>query len=497
MTTLDDALKHLWTADEGAKVLQFKGAWYSWGYIRSLSESIGATLAQAGAGRGARVAVVLGNRPESVAALVSAIVDGWILVTLNPMQPSERLAADLSATGVGYVLGPAASFEDRGFTEAVVALNASSWSVDDDQVVECSRGATVAGEATSEVQIEMLTSGTTGAPKRIPLTRCQLESSLSAALSHHDRSDGRDRAPFSGAVALVIIPIVHIGGLWGVLQALTTARPMVMAERFSVDTWIEVVREHRPKLVGLPPAAIRSVLDSEITREDLSSVRAINAGTSPVSPDLIDAFLERFGIPILVVYGATEFSGAVAGWNLPDFRAHWKDKRGSVGKAFPGVMLRAVDDDGCELGPGNPGRLQVATAQAGSVNGQWITTSDLARIDADGFLYIDGRADDVIIRGGFKVAPDTVSAALRRHEAVADAAVLGVPDERLGQIPIAAVELRTSAHAEPQELREHCRLMLTSYEVPAEVYIVDQLPRGAALKVDRRGLTKIIEELRN
>jgi acyl-coenzyme A synthetase/AMP-(fatty) acid ligase len=239
---------------------------------------------------------------------------------------------------------------------------------------------------------------------------------------------------------------------------------------------------------------MRSVLDSDIPREDLASIRAINAGTSAVDPELVDEFFERYGIPILVVYGATEFSGAVAGWTVKDFQARWADKKGSVGRAFPGVQLQIVDDNGAVLGANEPGRLQVATPQAGGAGG-WITTSDLAHLDADGFLYIDGRADDVIIRGGFKVAPETVVRALRTHPSVADAAVAPVPDRRLGQIPVAAVELRPGASVDSDQLREHCRAALTPYEVPARVFVVDELPRGAALKVDRRRLLAMLEEL--
>jgi long-chain acyl-CoA synthetase len=138
----------------------------------------------------------------------------------------------------------------------------------------------------------------------------------------------------------------------------------------------------------------------------------------------------------------------------------------------------------------------VASPQAGESSDGWVTTSDLAHLDEDGYLYIDGRADDVIIRGGFKVVPDTVANALRSHPAVKDASVVGMPDPRLGQIPIAVVELRPDVSAAPQALREHCRSSLTPYEVPAEVHVVDELPRGAALKVDRQRLLATLEDLR-
>jgi acyl-coenzyme A synthetase/AMP-(fatty) acid ligase len=375
----------------------------------------------------------------------------------------------------------------------VAELGAAGWSLDDGELSVRSEltGEPVPGD--EAVAIEMLTSGTTGPPKRIPLTRGQLEASLASALQHNDRADARTKPPLSGTVGLVTLPIVHIGGLWSLLQSLVAARPFAMLDRFTVPGWHAVVKEHRPAVAGLPPAAMRSVLDSDIPREDLESIRAINAGTTAVDPELVDAFYERYGIPILVVYGATEFSGAVAGWTVKDFHARWNDKKGSVGRAFPGVRLQIVDDEGAVLGADEPGRLQVATPQAG--DGGWITTSDLAHLDADGFLYIDGRADDVIMRGGFKVAPETVIRALRAHPAVADAAVAPVPDDRLGQIPVAAVELRAHAESDGETLRAHCRTMLTPYEVPVRIFVVDELPRGAALKVDRRRLLAMLEDL--
>lgn len=496
MTNIHDALGRLWSADDHARMLQSEGQWVSWGQVRALTERIDDALTGAGCGAGGRVAVVLANRMESVAALLAIFRGGRTLVTISPLQPPERLSADLTASGASYVLAPAALWSQDVFTAAVAELGAAGWSLDPDTITLRASATRDPGAGDPAVAIEMLTSGTTGAPKRIPLTRAQLEASLSAALRHNERPEVRAKPLLTGTVAIVILPIVHIGGLWGLLQSLVAARPFVLLDRFTVAGWHAAVREHRPALTGLPPAAIRSVLDADIPREDLASIRAINAGTSPVDPELVDAFYERYGIPILILYGATEFSGAVAGWTVRDFRARWHDKKGSVGRAFPGVRLQVVDDDGAVLAPGQTGRLRIASPQIGASADQWVATSDLARLDADGFLYIDGRADDVILRGGFKVAPETVVRALRGHPGVADAAVAGLPDPRLGQIPLAAVELRTGARASAEELRAHCRSVLTPYEVPAQVYVVDELPRGAALKVDRRRLVGMLEQLR-
>ncbi|MFZ0906734.1 MAG: fatty acid--CoA ligase family protein [Mycobacterium sp.] len=495
MTSIHDALGRLWDANDHDRMLECDGRWASWGSVRSLTERIDRELTAAGCQTGGRVAVVLSNRMESVAALIAIFRGGRTLVTISALQPPDRLSADLAASAVSFVLAPSAFWSNEVFNRAVADLGATGWGLDEGELGMRVRGTREAVSGDPAVAIEMLTSGTTGAPKRIPLTRAQLEASLASALRHNDRSDARTKPPLSGTVGLVTLPIVHIGGLWSLLQSLVAARPIAMLDRFTVPGWHAAITEHRPAVAGLPPAAMRSVLDSDIPREDLASIRAINAGTSHVDPELVDAFFERYGIPILVVYGATEFSGAVAGWTVKDFHARWTDKKGSVGRAFPGVRLQVVDDDGAALGPGVTGRLQVATPQAGSSGESWVTTSDLAHLDAEGFLYIDGRADDVIIRGGFKVAPETVVRALRAHAAVADAAVAPIPDRRLGHVPVAAVELRNGAAADAEALREHCRAMLTPYEVPARIFVVDELPRGAALKVDRRRLIAMLEDL--
>ena len=493
MTSIHEALGRLWDANDHDRMLECDGRWASWGSVRSLTERIDRELNAAGCQTGGRVAVVLSNRMESVAALIAIFRGGRTLVTISPLQPPDRLSDDLAASAAPFVLAPSALWSEDVFSRAVTELGATGWRLDDGDLALQVRGTKEAVSGDPAIAIEMLTSGTTGAPKRIPLTRAQLEASLASALQHNDRYAARTKAPLSGTVGLVTLPIVHIGGLWSLLQSLVAARPIAMLDRFTVPGWHAAVKRYRPAVAGLPPAAMRSVLDSDIPGEDLASIRAINAGTAAVDPALVDAFFERYGIPILVVYGATEFSGAVAGWTVKDFHARWVDKKGSVGRAFPGVQLQVVGEDGAALGANESGRLQVATLQAGGA-GDWITTSDLAHLDEDGFLYIDGRADDVIVRGGFKVSPEIVVRALRAHPAVADAAVAPVPDQRLGQIPVAAVELRPGAATDGEALREHCRGMLTPYEVPAHVFVVDELPRGAALKVDRRRLVAMLED---
>src|SRR5262249_28324577 len=245
--------------------------------------------------------------------------------------------------------------------------------------------------------------------------------------------------------------------------------------------WADAVRRHRPRAVSLVPAALRMVLHSDLTRDDLASIRAVTSGTAPLSADDADAFTEKFGIPVLTSYAATEFGGGVAGWSLSDYRKYWHDKRGSVGRPSLGAQLRVVDDDGVPLGPDQAGLLEVKPGQLGPST-EWMRTTDMARIDVDGFLWILGRADQAIIRGGFKVIPAHVRAALAGHPAVRGAAVVGRPDDRLGATPGPVAELRASVDA--PALVEYLRTRLARYEIPTDIAIVDQIPRTPSGKAD-------------
>jgi acyl-coenzyme A synthetase/AMP-(fatty) acid ligase len=319
----------------------------------------------------------------------------------------------------------------------------------------------------------MLTSGTTGPPKRIDLTYDMLARTTLG-------SGSAPTEPRRG-VAIVNAPLVHIGGVYRVLQCVAEARPFVLLPRFELERWADAVRKHRPKAVSLVPAALRMVLHSDLTRDELSSIIAVTSGTAPLSADDADAFTEKYGIPVLTSYAATEFGGGVAGWNIRDHREFWATKRGSVGRATLGARLRVVDDDGHPVGSDQSGLLEVKPGQLGR-DVDWIRTTDLARIDADGFLWILGRADQAIIRGGFKVMPDDVRAALESHPAVLGAAVVGRADERLGETPVAMVELRGSATT--GELTEFLRAQLARYELPSELAIVDTIPRTPSGKAD-------------
>jgi acyl-coenzyme A synthetase/AMP-(fatty) acid ligase len=236
------------------------------------------------------------------------------------------------------------------------------------------------------------------------------------------------------------------------------------------------------------------LLDANIPREDFASLVAYRTGTAPLDPALADEFYARYGIPVLQNYGATEFAGGVAGWTIEDFKQYWTSKRGAVGRLNPGVKGRVVDPEkGTELAAGAEGLFELRGSNIGDGE-SWVRTTDLAVLDADGFLWIKGRYDGAIIRGGFKILPDDILRTLHEHSAVREAAVVGISDRRLGQVPVAAWIARTGVEVPSEdELRDWLRARLLPYQVPAQIRQVDELPRTPSLKVSQPALRAMFE----
>ena len=467
---LSQRIEHVLDLDPTAQAIQFEGRWSTWAQIAAVTRSVSAI------GGHRRVGILLRNAPVHVAALLGVLAGGGTVVVINPARGDDRTKADIEALQLPVIIGLADDLAE------LVAPSSTATTVtiaDLDTTPEIARGTTGDESGRPGVAVSMLTSGTTGPPKRVDLTYDMLARSVIG----NDPEKSPAPTELRRGVAIVNSPLVHVGGVFRVLLCIAEARPFVLLPKFELQRWAAAVREHRPRAVSLVPAALRMVLHSELTREDLVGIRVVTSGTAPLAADDADAFTEKFGLPVLTSYAATEFGGGVAGWTLPDHQRYWQDKRGSVGRANPGAKLRVVDETGRPAGPDEPGLLEVKPAQFGSA-ADWVRTTDIARIDADGFLWILGRADQAIIRGGFKVMPDDVRAALEAHPAVQGAAVIGRPDPRLGETPVALVELRAESTADVDELVDHLRKLLARYEIPSETIIVDSIPRTPSGKPD-------------
>jgi len=475
-------------APADAEAIEHDEHWWTWGAVQQTARAVFCALDAADLHEDARIGVVLENRPEHIAVVAAVIASGRCVVMLSPLQPAARLAADITSCELPVVISGAEVLGRDGVFDAVTARGLAL-ELDTSGAVRTAGGVAPAGAPINPgVAVEMLTSGTTGPPKRIHLSVGQLDQALASG----GQTPKADRL-LTRSASLVAAPLVHIGGLWRALACLATGRRMILMPKFVLEPWVRVIERHQLRAASLVPAAIRAVFDADVPRGRLASLQVVTSGTAPCPPDLADVFFRRYGIPVLMTYGATEFAGAVAGWTLPLHEKWWDRKAGSSGRAFLGVELRVTGEDGAEVAIGELGRLEVRTAQTAQGPDVWVRTSDLARIDADGFVWIEGRADDAIIRGGFKVQPETVKRVLETHADVREAAVAGLPDARLGHVPVAAVEVEPGRTPPAvAELVTLCRAHLMPYEVPAHFVVLDELPRTPSSKVSRMELLDIV-----
>lgn len=401
---------------------------------------------------GRSVAVQLPNGPEVVIAMTAVWLAGGVYVPINPRDPD--------AASVIEQIDPA----------AVITVDG----------VE--RRASVAVEEPG-VAFIMWTSGTTGRPKPIRHTHAAYLEMLDRVLAPLRGAPTDPSAPPKRpAPNLIPVSMALNAGLYNSLFGLRAGAALVIMDRFEPTEFAELVARFGIRSTVLPPAAMAMLTDSEVT--DLSSLRYVRSITAPLSPLQARRFVAKFPVAVLNSYGQAEI-GEVIGWTAADAKAH-PEKVGAVGRPHHGVEIR-IDDDGHLLV--RPPNTAVGLADRLDADG-FVDTGDLARIDDDGFVWIEGRAGDLINRGGNKVHPAAVEEVLLLAPGVRDAAVVARPDDRLGDVPVAFL---VGDPVADDELVALCREHLVAYKVPAAFHWIDELPRSEVGKVLRRELSAMAQ----
>ncbi|MEZ5169959.1 MAG: AMP-binding protein [Acidimicrobiia bacterium] len=468
-----EAIAEIFSLDPDAPALGHGDRWYSYGELSVAVGDLVDRLDELGVGAGSPVALVLPNSPAGVVGLLAVFRLGATALTLSP----RRAGAEASAA------------------PATMALVTAHPGAPDD--LECA--ITVEKGADSRVQqfpgvaVLMGTSGTTGEPKRLEVTYESIDASLAGVRALAARNDSSSRGPaLKTSVNLVCFPLLHLAGLLPLLITLMTGRRTALMAKFEPLEAARLVREHRISSVALNPTALSMLLDADIDPSDLASLRFARAGSAPLSPEVAERFEERFGTAVLQAYGQTETGGEIVGWRPTDHAEFGAVKRGSVGRPHPGIEIAVVagasNPDAGILPVGSSGELWARGIRG--IEG-WHRLGDVGRVDADGFVWIEGRADDLIICGGFNIAPLHVERTLEQHPAVKEAAVVGIPDERLGQIPVAVLATDDGVAADLEEIRGWCRDHLEHYQVPRRFVTVDALPRNEIDKVHRPSVTEL------
>jgi acyl-coenzyme A synthetase/AMP-(fatty) acid ligase len=466
--------------------IEFEGRWVSWGDVARYGDAVVALLEAAGCPPSAKVGIIIRNRLAHAAAVVGLLAHRRSISFVYPFLPATAIADNIENLGAAAILADEQDWPT--FREAAGQAGCAGISLAGidaapalfEGLERCTR--TNFDNALPDGGIEVLSSGTTGTPKRIPMALKLLER---AVMSAPGAESGK--AP---PVQINIWPLGGVGGVCLLTSAAVNNTPLVLMERFTVDGLVDALRHHRPDMLGLNPTAIAMIMDANVSPEDMASVKSVSGGSAYLDPDLQDQFEKRYNLPILWGMGATEFCGTIIRWT-PQMRAEKGDsKRGSTGLPMPGVDIRAVEpESGAEVPRGAEGLLEV---HCPAVRPDWVRTTDLVMIDEDGYVFHRGRFDGAIVRGGFKILPERVVDVLRQHPAVVDASVVGIPDARLGAVPVAAVELSQSAGTiDEQALLAHLRAELPPTHLPVAIRIVDALPRTPSLKVSLNDVKKM------
>ena len=327
----------------------------------------------------------------------------------------------------------------------------------------------------------LFTSGTTGNPKAV-------------AIRHANASAVPNGEPvWSGDLWLHASPQSTFAGVSFIFSPMKLGLVSAYLPKFDAEVWFDLVEAERPVAVFLVPAMVNLLLaHPRFDQVDLSSVQICSVGSAPLAPSAVDRLQAK--MPDALVsnnYGMTEAGSVYC--LMPKGEA--VRRPGSVGKPAPPAEVRSVDDEGNEVAAGELGHIELhipgrpreylddPDATASTWVDGWLRTGDIGHLDEDGYLYISGRAKDVIIRGGNNIHAVDVENVIATHPAVAEVAVVGIPHEVLGEDLAAVVVLRPGASADPEDLRAHCLEKLAAFKVPRRWEFADQLPRNSAGKV--------------
>ncbi|MEU6371482.1 long-chain fatty acid--CoA ligase [Streptomyces sp. NPDC046931] len=450
-----------------------------------------ALLRAEGVRPGDRVALMLPNVPEFVVLYYGVLRAGAIVVPMNPLLKAREIGYQLGDSGAA-VLFEWHQAPGEG-AQGAAAAGARHIVVEPSSFAALLSGhepmTAVAETADDDVAVLLYTSGTTGRPKGAALTHAGLRHNTEVNTEHVQRMTPQD-------VVVGCLPLFHIfGQICAMSVAVHSGASLTLIPRFDPQTVLEaIVRDRATVFDGVP--TMYAALLQHHAQVDVPTLRMCLSGGASLPVEVLHGFERRFGCPVLEGFGMSETSPVVTFNHLDRPR-----KAGSVGTPIKDVEVRLLDEEGHDVGPGEVGELVVRGPNlmkgywnlpeetAAAIPDGWLRSGDLARQDEDGFLYIVDRKKDMIIRGGYNVYPREIEEVLHEHPAVALAAVVGVPHQRLGEEVAAAVVLRKGAEATPDELRQFVKDRVAAYKYPRTVWLVDTLPTGPSGKILKREIS--------
>jgi long-chain acyl-CoA synthetase len=472
--------------------LKLDDAEVSYRFLDEGTARVAGLLAQRGFERGDRVGIMLPNVPYFAFVYYGVLRAGGVVVPMNPLLKGREVEFYLEDPGTKIIFAWH-DFQDeatQGANEVGTDLIAVAPGEFDNLLQHADPVHEVAEVEADDTAVLLYTSGTTGSPKGAELTHSNLKRNVEVTLKTLIQIDEND-------TLLGALPLFHsFGQTCGLNCGVAAGARLTLIPRFDPGKALEIIQRDEVTIFEGVPTMYTAMLASEAKDEvDLSRLRLCVSGGSAMPGEVMRSFEQQFGCKVLEGYGLSETS-PVASFNHPDRER----KEGSIGTPIEGVEMKVVDENRNEVAQGEVGEIAIKghnimkgywnrpdATQEAIVDG-WFFSGDLAYVDQDGFFFIVDRKKDMIIRGGYNVYPREIEEVLYEHEAVAECAVLGVPDEQMGEEVGAAVVLRSGQEASEDDLRAFLKERVTGYKYPRRIWFEDELPKGPTGKILKKDI---------
>ncbi len=461
-----------------------------YGAMEQVSQRVAGLLASKGIGRGDRVGVMLPNVPHFPMVYYAALRLGAIVVPMNVLLTAREIKHYMSDSGAKLILvwhDFAAEAEKAGAETGVEVLPVEPAAIGE-LVAAADPVEEIAEVDPDDTAVVLYTSGTTGQPKGAELTHSNIGTNVEACLGLFDPSE--NDVIFGG------LPLFHIFGQTACMNvAVAVGGEITLLPRFDPAKALEIIeRDGVSIFMGVPTMYAAMLHAPERESADVSSLKLCVSGGAALPMEILTAFEKEFGSPVIEGYGLSETS-PVASFGRLDMER----KPGTIGTPIEGVEMRIVDDEGKALGVGDVGEVQIkgpnvmkgywnmpeATAKAIDPDG-WFSSGDMATVDEDGYYKIVDRKKEMILRGGYNVYPREIEEVLYEIPAVAEAAVMGIPHDDLGEEIVAVVSFKEGQSATTEEIQAFAKEQVAAYKYPRHVVILDELPKGPTGKLLKR-----------